>query len=132
MKNLNKEEIMMAAQDAAINAFPSYDGEVKLVDALDALSQFRAECPQIVDYLKTCQEDLTGFEGAYVPGTDESEETHWAKECPNYDHDCLDVGCGRSVSESYSFWGTLVVKSPSGRLVVAAEFNQNVTGGYGI
>lgn len=133
MKNIKKEELILAAQDAAINSFPSYDGnEVDLIDALDALKLFMAECPEIVDYLNPCKEDLTGYQGAFVPGTDETEWTHWSKECPEYDHDCSREGCGRSVSDSYSFWGTLVVLAPNGKLVIAAEYMQNVSGGYGI
>ena len=134
MKKIQNFEIKRAAQEAAINSLPLFEGNVEpsLVCALNAQKQFWDECPEIVDYLKASQIDLTGLEGAFIPGTDESENTHWTKECQDHGHDCWREGCGRSVSESYSFWGTLVVLAPNGSFVVAAEFNQNVKGGYEI
>lgn len=140
LKKLDKLEIQMALQDNVINNLPPFDGELigldsgplSLTCALEAQKEFWAECPTVVNHYHHCGIDLTGYEGVFVPGTDETEETHWVKECPAHEHDCWREGCGRAVSESYSFCGELVVLAPNGRLVVAAAFHDYVNGGYGI
>jgi hypothetical protein len=105
-----------------------------MLNKKQAIKIFRADAPRVCDFY----EELPLYSGKlpartliYDSSAPGEPDEPWDKECPDYEHDCLRCGCGRTVAPDWYVEGTLEVFH-RGEWKIAARWVNNYRGGYGI